>query len=352
MAQLILHVHYPVIGSARLSLSGTAPLQWNSKLEPTSQTSEGATFCLEFDQHLDFKVRLDDVWSLGRNYCVKEGGEFHIHPHFLREHPVVDVYPELVHFKGSPLAIELFLPPSYAENPYKRYPVIYAQDGQNLFDTPTPETHTHWHLDTLAHELMQVGLCEELIIVGLHHRGVDRMLDYTPFVDPNHGGGGAGEYAKFLVDVVKPLIDKRLRTRPEASNTAVMGSSLGGLFSFYAGRTFPHVFGKVAALSTSFQWDGGHMLRETKRSTRFAPIKLYLDAGTEGDEIGAYELMEQMVQELLFDGFQLGRDFYALTGVGDDHSEQAWSRRVHFPLAFLFPWQPLSHQVSIESTAF
>ena len=341
MSSCLIHVHYPMHDAFPLRMCGTPPLSWDALSEPETHFDAGACFRLDLEKPVDFKVRLGEHWSLGRNYRVEQEGDYHIYPHFFRDKPVVDVYPDLVSFKGAPLPIEVFYPPSYTENPLKRYPVIYAQDGQNLFDTPTPTTDVHWHLDSITQELMQIGLCKEAIIVGIHHRGVDRIFDYTPFADPHHGGGGALDYVRFLVDEVKPLIDGRLRTRPEPANTAVMGSSLGGLFAFYAGRRFPDTFGKVAALSTSFQWAGRRNFRDVKRGTNFAPIKLYLDAGTVGDEMESYDLMQEMVRELLFDGFRLGQDLYALTGVGDDHSEKSWSHRVHYPLIFLFPWEPL-----------
>jgi predicted alpha/beta superfamily hydrolase len=338
LMRAIVEVHYPVPASATLTLSGTTPLRWETKLKADSQTAEGARFVIENTRPVDFKVRLDEHWSVGRNLRLEPGADLHCYPNFFSDQPVVDVYPDLVAFKGAPLTFEVFLPPSYAENTFKRYPVIYAQDGQNLFDTPTPTTDVHWHLDTIAQQLMLLGLCEEVIIVGIHHRGVNRILDYTPFADPKHGGGGAGDYADFLMKTLKPLIDRCLRSKPGPNDTAVMGSSLGALFAFYAGRNYPNVFGKVAALSTSLQWDGLRMLRDVKRCTQFAPILLYMDAGTKGDEMQSYDLMQDMVEELLFDGFRLGRDFYALAQVGDDHSEKSWSHRVHYPLSFLFPW--------------
>ena len=147
--------------------------------------------------------------------------------------------------------LDIFLPPSYART-RRRYPVIYMQDGQNLADPERAFAGT-WELPRALRELAGRGL--EAIVVGIPNSGVERLREYSPFADARHGGGGGDAYLAFVERTVKPLIDRRVRTRPEREATGIFGSSMGGLISLYAFFRAPETFGFVGAMSPSL-WFG------------------------------------------------------------------------------------------------
>ena len=111
----------------------------------------------------------------------------------------------------------------------KNYPVIYMHDGQNLFDRETSYVG-EWKVDESLDSLNE----PEAIIVGIEHGGDKRIDELTPFPHAKYGGGKADAYLHFIVDQLKPYVDNNYRTLPDYKNTGVFGSSLGGLFSFYA----------------------------------------------------------------------------------------------------------------------
>src|SRR5437899_819079 len=141
----------------------------------------------------------------------------------------------------------VYAPASYARGD-ARYPVIYMQDGQNLFD-PATSFAGDWGLKTALAWASRRGF--QAIVVGIPNMGAARITEYTPFVDPKVGGGQGERYLDYLVHTVKPLIDERFRTLPERAHTGIAGSSLGGLISLYAFFRYPEVFGFTAALSRS-----------------------------------------------------------------------------------------------------
>src|SRR5262249_30326962 len=132
-----------------------------------------------------------------------------------------------------------WLPPSYEERSDRRYPVLYVHDGQAAFTrTADGDDAQSWRLDETLDRLIQIGAMQEIIAVGIHtDRGRIEML--SPTVDPEHGGGEGQHYLDFLVDELKPEIDRALRTRPGRADTAMMGSSMGGLFTFFSAWNRP-----------------------------------------------------------------------------------------------------------------
>ena len=125
----------------------------------------------------------------------------------------------------------VYLPPGYDSDKRTRYPVLYMQDGQNLFDDATAFSQ-EWRLDETAQALITDGVIEPLIIVGIYNAGAHRMDEYTPTRDRRRRAGGkASHYGRMLVEELKPFIDREYRTLPGAASTGVGGSSLGGLVS-------------------------------------------------------------------------------------------------------------------------
>ncbi len=144
----------------------------------------------------------------------------------------------------------VYLPPGYDEQSERAYPVLYLHDGQNLFDGATSFIPgVDWHVGQTADHLIYEGCVEPLIIVGLYNAGKQRLGEYTPTRAPKLGGGRANRYAKFLLDEVRPFVQRQYRVAEGAKRTGIGGSSLGGLVSLYLGLKLPKIFGRIAALS-------------------------------------------------------------------------------------------------------
>jgi predicted alpha/beta superfamily hydrolase len=233
----------------------------------------------------------------------------------------------------------VYLPPGY-DTSQERYPVLYLQDGQNLFDPATAFAGQDWRADVTTDDLIGRGLIEPILIVGLYNIGVRRISEYTPTRDPRRRKGGKGDrYALMLAREVKPLIDSTFRTRRPAAHTGVGGSSLGGLVSLEAGLLYPRVFGKLAVLSPSVWWDQQSILKMVEDYRLPARPRIWLDAGTaEGDA------PEQVIADLrklrcalLLKGWREGADLKYWEVPGAGHHESAWAARFGAVLQYLFP---------------
>jgi len=176
---------------------------------------------------------------------------------------------------GNERDVFVYLPPSYATSG-RHYPVLYMQDGQNLFDDDLSFAGA-WHVDETMEALAAEGI--EAIVVGVSNIAEARLDEYSPFVDPRQGGGRGDEYLAFLTATLKPLIDAQFRTRREAEWTAIAGSSMGGLISLYALLHRPDVFGAAAAMSPSL-WFASEAMLACARQLRSWTGRLYLDIGT------------------------------------------------------------------------
>ena len=237
----------------------------------------------------------------------------------------------------------VLLPPGY-ENSGKRYPVLYAHDGQNLFNEKTSSAG-EWRLDENISALQKKGLLQGIIVVGIYNTSA-RIDEYTPSrIKPgankylkNGGGGKLRAYARFIVEELKPMIDRKYRTLKGRKHTGVMGSSLGGLASFYILGWYPGVFSKAACISPSFWWDKQRVLRDI-RNLRF-PVdsRIYLDGGwKEGaDESSMIKWMRLVKGGLLRKGLRDFRNIFYHEDPRGAHSEGDWARRGQWPLLFLF----------------
>lgn len=237
---------------------------------------------------------------------------------------------------GNSREVTVYLPAGYDEKDEGRYPVLYMQDGQNLFDAHRAFVPgNHWHLQEAADTVIGERTAAPMIIVGVDHAGAARIDEYTPAKDPKHNGGGRAEdYARMLIEELKPMIDARFRTLPDAENTAVGGSSLGGLASLYLTLTFPHVFRRAAVMSPSVWWSGRAILGYAGAYEGQAP-RMWLDiGGREGIEAlrDARELRDRVQKK----GWTQDTFHYYEDRRGD-HSERAWARRIRQALEFLFP---------------
>lgn len=237
---------------------------------------------------------------------------------------------------GNAREITIYLPAGYDEHPERRYPVLYMQDGQNLFDAERAYVPgQHWQLKEAADAAIGERTAAPMIIVGADHAGPARIDEYTPVHDPRHNGGGrADDYGRFLAEELKPAIDARFRTLDDAANTAIGGSSLGGLVSLYFVLKRPGVFGRAAVMSPSVWWRDRAVLKAVDAYAGPAP-RLWIDiGGREGAE--ALGDARTLRNRLRAKGWN-EETFHFHEDRRGDHSERAWARRVRLALEFLFP---------------
>jgi predicted alpha/beta superfamily hydrolase len=238
---------------------------------------------------------------------------------------------------GNDRDVLVWLPPGYEHDQARRFPVLYLHDGQNVFDTSTSFAGTEWGVDETAERLVHEGRVAPLIIVAINHAGARRADEFAPTRDVHrHAGGQATEYARFVVDELKPWIDGRFRTRPEAAHTAIGGSSLGGLVTLHIGLEYPATFGALAVMSPSIWWDRRAVLTRVEGLSARLPWRIWLDVGTaEGrDTVRNARALKGV---LMAKGWHTGADLHYLEAQDAPHSESAWADRVAPLLEFLFP---------------
>jgi predicted alpha/beta superfamily hydrolase len=233
--------------------------------------------------------------------------------------------------------VSVYLPPEYLEQEERRFPVFYLHDGQNLFDGRTSYIAGRtWNAHTTADRLTLDGEIEPVILVGVANTGLRRMAEYTPTRDFKMGGGEGRTYGRLLIEELKPLIDSSYRTLPEAGNTGLGGSSLGGLISLYLGFTCPEVFGKVAVMSPSLWWDQRSIFNVIDHTRPKPELRIWLDIGT-AEGVRHLRDADHLERQLIKRGWQLGVDLAYLKADGAVHDENAWSERFGDVLRFLFP---------------
>jgi predicted alpha/beta superfamily hydrolase len=234
----------------------------------------------------------------------------------------------------------VYLPPGYDDQPGRRYPVLYMHDGQNIFDASTSFAGVEWRVDEAAERLIKAGDIEPIIIVGMYNNA-DRMTEYTP--------GPVGErgdaYARFVVEEVKPFIDRTYRTNPAREKTGIAGSSLGGLISLYMAGAYPDVFGRCSGVSPSLGFRDSELLKQWvagdhrwMKDTRF-----WIDMGTNegrpapGGSVTTAVLNARALKAV-FDqaGLVRGEGYQYLEVQGGRHNEKAWSERIEDVLMFLY----------------
>src|SRR4051812_44441306 len=236
---------------------------------------------------------------------------------------------------GNARDLLVYLPPSYARGD-RRYPVIYMHDGQNLFDRAT-SFGEEWEVDQTLEEASSEGL--EAIVVGIPN--TDQRLDeYSPFRDRRHQHGGQGDaYLDFLVDTVKPVIDRDFRTRPGRESTGIAGSSMGGLISLYAFFSRPRTFGFAGVMSPAL-WFGSRGIFRYVKDRPHTPGRIYLDIGTNegGEALSDARRMRSLLEEK---GYRAGHELQFYVELGGGHNERAWARRLRQSLRFLLGAPPL-----------
>jgi len=249
----------------------------------------------------------------------------------------------------KPRRVDVWLPPGYGEDNGRSYPVLYTHDGQNLFDPATSYAGIPWAVDKTILKLMEQDDFQVPIVVGVWNTEL-RWEEYLPerpfngdfeavfseFPEKIDGKALSDNYLKFLVEEVKPFVDKTYRTQTEANQTFVMGSSMGGLISLYALCEYPAVFGGAGCVSTHWPAVADVILPYLEAKL---PVpgshKLYFDYGTETLD-ALYEPYQQKIDAFMVQsGYTQGVDWMTRKFEGAEHSEKSWQERVDIPLAFL-----------------
>lgn len=332
-AEMRVRVIYP-LRDGRMVLRTDA--DWQRDVEVVSANPERTVFEFRVNTnrpYFYFKPCIADNngwhWSQGNNYLavVNPSEAKEIYPHFFSAmagtiSAPIDFYSPIL---NNSHRLRIYFPPGYEENTLKRYPVLYMHDGQNLFFPEEAFFNNEWRIDETMERLNAMNVIDKVLVVGVYPH--DRMYEYT---QPGYEGFG-----RFLVEELKREVDANLRTLANAANTAVMGSSLGGVVSLYLAWQYPHVFGKAACLSSTFTYHDDLMQRIAQEPQR--ELQIYLDSGWPGDN---YEVTRSMRDLLLRRGFVFGESLLYFAFPEALHSEAHWATRSHIPFQFFFGKAP------------
>jgi len=222
--------------------------------------------------------------------------------------------------------VVVWLPPDYRTSRNRRYPVLYMNDGQNAFDPATSSFGVDWQADEIADRLIRSKEIPPLIIVGIYNTA-DRTAEYSP-------GVKGTAYMNFVVNRLKPFIDKTYRTKPDRLNSFVCGSSMGGLISFMLPCEYPEVFSAGICMSPAFvepnkakpQWD--YIADFLASPIQKAPLFFYIDLGGVGLEQILQPGFDKMITVLKAKGYREHKDFELVKDPAARHSEADWAKRL------------------------
>lgn len=259
--------------------------------------------------------------------------------------------------------IDIWLPENYSDN--KKYAVLYMQDGQMLYDAETTWNKQAWEIEEVLSKLSQENKIKETIVVGIWNGGKVCHASYFPqkpyenlskedkalvtkklqekgrtteaFV-PN-----SDNYLKFIVNELKPFIDKKYSVRTNLENTFIGGSSMGGLISMYAICEYPEIFGGAICMST--HWPGSFEAVDNPIPDSFLNYlsnnlpnpknhKIYFDCGDQTLD-AIYPEIQKKVDVVMISKKFTSNNWLTKYFIGDDHSEKSWSKRLNYPLEFI-----------------
>lgn len=341
-------VKYPsdAMRDRRMALRGdAASLSWFADTEG-DKDGDVTVFKVTAPRGTSFELKpvlvgADVVWSQGANFKANAGETVEVTPYFWSHAGRVELLFD--GFRSTLLAnsrrVWAYVPPSYDENPYKRYPVLYMHDGQNCFDPSMAFGGTEWRVDETVTDGINAGWLPEVLVVMIANTSA-RMSEYTPTFSESYGFGGRGdEYLAFLTDELLPETNRWLRTKTGPDNTGLMGSSLGGLISVYAGVERPDVFGRIGGMSPSTWWDDrfiiGHV-RDHMGAAPNRPSRIYVDSGNAGnskDDVVNTTTLAETLRQL---GFEDEASLRHVVQDGGVHAEYYWAQRLPGALWFLF----------------
>jgi enterochelin esterase-like enzyme len=268
---------------------------------------------------------------------------------FDKDHTVIG-WLEVVPFESkifhNTRMLRVLIPANYfsPHNAHRSYPVLYLQDGQNLYDENT-SAHGEWHVDETVEHLVGGFKIPPMFVVGIDNAGDKRSSELLPYPDPVNSHDGVDDeknvhgkdYARFLLTEVMPFIEKRYRISRGAMNTGLGGSSYGGDIALYTALAYPGTFGHLLVESPPLQIGKRQLLQDAEK-TKIFPQKVYLGVGD--SETGDQQVDAEVVRNLkdleailVKKGLGSSR-LRVMVEEGGKHNEAAWSRR--FPDAMLF----------------
>jgi predicted alpha/beta superfamily hydrolase len=249
--------------------------------------------------------------------------------------------------------LAIYLPPGYdkPKNKDVRYPVVYMQDGQNLFDESTSFAGVEWGVDEAMQKLIDAKQIQPAIIVGIYNAGEFRSGEFTPAAMSASGGASSqpaeatadarGDlYAKFVVEEVKPFIDKSYRTQPDRDHTSIAGASMGGLISLWTAKTHPDAFSKVAVLSPWLRLGDKKLVDVLSDGSWTKNLGLFIQMG---DQVGDnYPGKKDAMQDardfgkyLDSAGLKKDADYKLIEAPGVSHDERGYQKGVEAMLLWL-----------------
>ncbi|KAJ1430975.1 Alpha/Beta hydrolase protein [Ochromonadaceae sp. CCMP2298] len=347
---VLVEAQYPTDLGALFLRGSDCGLSWDKGLlMDKSKATEGYTYSLSVScsatatQPLEVKVLIaDDRWMLGANHFIPQHSNgTALYPWFFTYSgslsTISNVYSkELNNFRD----IIYYTPPSYSENTLKRYKnLLVMHDGQNLFNPQTSAFGTAWMCQNTMDDLIIQGKSEEVVIAGAYNTA-SRVDEYTYIYDPSEGAGGEGDlYLDWLESTLLPLTQLNYRVEIQRETLGILGSSLGGLISCYAGWT-RNVYGKVGCMSSSFWWDDGDfqkhvMLQQDPAVAGQSLPHIYMDSGT-AEPPSTTVYVNQIYDYCLQDGFST-EEVCRYLDQGGSHSESSWGPRFHIPIEYLYP---------------
>lgn len=339
--EIRVHVHHPDAGG-RISLRVST--DWERDVEPVEVDQEAGRFEFVIETEEPFVyfkpvLRGDGGprWAAGADRFATSGAArvWDVFPAFEEAPARVGELEQLGSEHGS-WSYRVFLPANYDENTLHRYPVLYMNDGHNLFFREEAAVNAEWGVQDTLRQLVEMTSIEPVIAVGVYPG--DREADYA-----RHPGS---RYPRFLAEHLKPHLDRRLRTLPGPEHTATLGSSLGGVAALACAWQHPEAFGMAGCLSATFGYADDlatQVLSEDKPE-----VRVYLDSGWPRDN---YEVTRDMRARLAWAGFREGIDLLYFAFPGDRHSEHAWGDRCHVPFQFFFGERPSRRSSAGEHAA-
>lgn len=214
----------------------------------------------------------------------------------------------------------------------KRYPVLYLQDAQNLFNDHSP--FGNWAIDRRMAEMARNGF-GDLIIIAIDHGGTERLKEFSPYYHRQFGDGEGKAYAEFIINTLKPHVDREYRTLPERNHTGIGGSSMGGLISAYTGIVHPQYFGKLMIFSPSF-WYSDEIYFDAFNYKYILPMKIYLYAGEKESKFMTQHVrrFKRAVSTHLFDDTLT--NFKIKIDPKGEHHESCWGEAFEDAVKWLF----------------
>ena len=250
--------------------------------------------------------------------------------------------------------VEVFLPEGYDPKSTTTYKVLYMHDGQNVFNPETSYTKIDWGVDEAISKLLKDQKIQQTIVVASWNNGNKRFLEYMPNMPAEISESNeakeslkekfgidtllSDQYLRFIVEELKPFIDKTYHVSTKLEDTSIMGSSMGGLISLYAICKYPEVFGAAGCVSTHWVVPIlGKAFIEVLPNILPNPKKhkIYFDFGTETLD-AEYEPFQNQVDKIMITkGYTENQNWKTRKFEGASHDEKSWNARVHIPLEFI-----------------